>query len=62
MKKALRYARQGMEDAEMLSDVKAYDAAKAQLENGEDELVPLEIIERRLSGESALPIRRGQRK
>jgi hypothetical protein len=26
-----------MEDAEMLADVKAYDAAKARLENGEDE-------------------------
>ena len=28
-------------DAEMLADVKAYDAAKARLENGEDELIPL---------------------
>ena len=27
-----------MDDAEELSDVKAYDAAKARLENGEDEL------------------------
>lgn len=35
-----------MEDAEMLADVRAYDAAKARLENGEDELVPLSIIER----------------
>jgi hypothetical protein len=51
-----------MEDAEMLADVKAYDAAKARLENGEDELVPLEIIERRLSGESALRAWREQRK
>ena len=33
-------------DAEMLADVKAYDAAKARLENGEDELIPLEITER----------------
>jgi hypothetical protein len=30
-----------MEDAEMLADVKAYDAAKARLEDGDDELVPL---------------------
>jgi len=51
-----------MEDAEMLADVKAYDAAKARLENGEDELVPLEIIERRLSGEPALRTWRGRRK
>jgi hypothetical protein len=42
-----------MEDAEMLADVKAYDAAKARLETGEDELIPLEITERRLRGEPA---------
>ncbi|MGA9529421.1 MAG: helix-turn-helix transcriptional regulator [Terriglobales bacterium] len=45
-----------MEDAEMLADVKAYDAAKAGLEAGEDELIPLEITERRLRGEPALRI------
>jgi hypothetical protein len=37
-----------MEDAEMVADVKAYDAAKARLENGEDELISLEMTERRL--------------
>jgi hypothetical protein len=37
-----------MEDAEMLADVKAYDAAKARLESGEDELIPLETTEHRL--------------
>jgi DNA-binding XRE family transcriptional regulator len=51
-----------MEDAEMLADVKAYDAAKARLEAGEDELVPLEITERRLRGESPLRIWREHRK
>jgi mRNA interferase RelE/StbE len=51
-----------MEDAEMLADVKAYDAAKARLENGEDELIPLEITERRLRGEPALRIWREHRK
>ena len=51
-----------MEDAEMLADVKAYDAAKARLEDGEDELIPLEITERRLRGEPALRIWRGHRK
>lgn len=51
-----------MEDAEMLADVKAYDAVKARLENNEDELMPLEIIERRLRGESALRIWREYRK
>ncbi len=58
----LRYTARVMEDAEMLADVKAYDAAKARLENGEDELVPLEVIERRLSGEPALRTWRGRRK
>jgi DNA-binding XRE family transcriptional regulator len=51
-----------MEDSEMLADVKAYDAAKARLENGDDELIPLEITERRLSGEPALRIWREHRK
>jgi len=51
-----------MEDAEMLADVKAYDAAKARLEDGEDELIPLEITERRLKGEAALRVWRKYRK
>jgi DNA-binding XRE family transcriptional regulator len=51
-----------MEDAEMLADVKAYDAAKARLDDGEDELIPLEITERRLKDESALRIWREYRK
>ena len=51
-----------MEDAEMLADVKAYDAAKTRLESGEDELIPLEITERRLRGEPALRIWREYRK
>ena len=51
-----------MEDAEMLADVKAYDAAKARLEAGADELIPLELPERRLRGEPALRIWREHRK
>ena len=51
-----------MEDAEMLADVKVYDAAKARLEDGSDELIPLEITERRLRGEPALGIWREHRK
>jgi hypothetical protein len=39
-----------MDGAEMLADVKAYDAAKARLRRGEDELIPLAITERRLAG------------
>jgi DNA-binding XRE family transcriptional regulator len=50
-----------MEDAEMLADVRAYDAAKARLEDGEDELIPLELTERRLKGEAALRIWREYR-
>jgi len=51
-----------IEDAEMLADVRAYDAAKARLENGEDELIPLEMTERRLRGETPLRIWRAYRK
>ena len=50
-----------MEDAEMLADVKAYDDAKARLKDREDELIPLEIAERRLRGEPALRIWREHR-
>ena len=50
-----------MDDAEMLAEVKAYDAAKARLERGEDELIPLEITERRLAGESTVKIWREHR-
>jgi len=51
-----------MRDAEMLADVRAYDAAKTRLELGQDELIPLEITERRLRGESTLRIWREHRK
>jgi DNA-binding XRE family transcriptional regulator len=50
-----------MDDAEMLSDVKAYDAAKLRLKRGEDELIPLEIAERRLARENPLKIWREYR-
>ncbi|MGA3074481.1 MAG: helix-turn-helix transcriptional regulator [Bryobacteraceae bacterium] len=50
-----------MDDAEMLADVRAYDAAKGRLERGEDELIPLEMTERRLAGESALKLWREHR-
>ena len=59
---AIKRLKKLMEDAEMLADVRAYDAARARLENGEDELIPLEITERRLKGESALRIWREHRK
>jgi hypothetical protein len=50
-----------MQDAEMLADVKAYDMTMARLAQGEDELVPLEIVERRLVGETAVKIWREYR-
>ena len=50
-----------MDDAEMLADVKAYDAAKRRIEREEDELIPLEITERRLAGESPVKIWREYR-
>jgi len=51
-----------MEDTEMLADVKAYDAAKARLEDGEDELIPLAVTERKMRGEPALRVWREYRK
>lgn len=51
-----------VEECETIADVKAYDAAKARLDDGSDELIPLEITERRLQGEPALRIWREHRK
>lgn len=48
-------------DAEMLADVRAYDAAKARLDRGEEELLPLQVTERKLRGESALRVWREHR-
>src|ERR1035438_8711312 len=48
-------------DAEMLSDVKAYDAAKARIDRGQDEPIPLEITKRRLAGDSSVKIWREYR-
>ena len=50
-----------MDDAEMLADVKAYDAAKVRLDSGDDELIPLELTERRIAGENAVRIWRDYR-
>ena len=47
--------------AHMLADVAAYDVAKARLERGEDEIIPFEIVERRLAGESTVKIWREYR-
>ena len=50
-----------LDDAERPADVKAYDRAKARLHRGEDELLPLEITERRLAGERTVKIWREHR-
>jgi DNA-binding XRE family transcriptional regulator len=50
-----------VDDAEMLADVIAYDAAQGRLARGEDELIPLEIAERRLAGESPVKVWREHR-
>jgi DNA-binding XRE family transcriptional regulator len=50
-----------IDNAEMLADVQAYDAAKARLGRGDDELIPLEITERRIAGESPVKIWRDHR-
>lgn len=48
-------------DAEMLADVKAFDAAKTGIERGDDEVVPFEVVERRVAGESPLRVWREYR-
>lgn len=50
-----------MDDTEMLADVTAYDAEKARIERGEDEVIPLAITERRIAGESPLKVWREYR-
>jgi DNA-binding XRE family transcriptional regulator len=43
-------------DAEMLADVRAFDDAKTGIDRGDDEVVPFEIVERRVAGESPLKV------
>jgi DNA-binding XRE family transcriptional regulator/PHD/YefM family antitoxin component YafN of YafNO toxin-antitoxin module len=50
-----------VEAAEDLADVRAYDDAVRRLASGEDELVPAEIVNRILDGESALRVWRQYR-
>jgi hypothetical protein len=50
-----------IDDAEMLAGEKAYAAATARVERGEDELIPLEVTERRLARESTVRIWREYR-
>jgi DNA-binding XRE family transcriptional regulator len=50
-----------LEQAEMLEDIRDFDAAKAALENGEDELVPAEVIFAILDGENPIKVWREYR-
>lgn len=45
-----------MQNAEMLADVTAFDAEKARIERGEDEIISFEITERRVAGENTVKI------
>ena len=45
-----------LEQAEMLEDIHDYDAAKAALENGEDELIPSEVVYAILDGENPIKV------
>jgi DNA-binding XRE family transcriptional regulator len=50
-----------VEQAEMLEDIRDFDAAKAALENGEDELVPAEVVFAILDGENPIKVWREYR-
>lgn len=50
-----------LEQAEMLEDIRDYDIAKAELENGEDELIPSEVVEALLDGENPIKVWREYR-
>ncbi len=50
-----------LEQAEMLEDIRDYDAAKAALENGEDELIPSEVVFAILDGENPIKVWREYR-
>lgn len=50
-----------VEEAEMLQDVRDYDAAKAALESGEEELVPGEVVFALLDGDNPIKVWRTYR-
>ena len=45
-----------IEQAEMLEDIRDYDAAKAAIERGEEELIPSEIVFAILDGENPIKV------
>jgi DNA-binding XRE family transcriptional regulator len=50
-----------VEQAEMLQDVQDYDAVKAALEHGQEELIPSEIVYAILDGENPIKVWREYR-
>lgn len=50
-----------LEEAEMLEELRDYDAAKAALEKGEDELIPGEIVFALIDGENPIKVWREYR-
>ncbi|GAB4504971.1 MAG: helix-turn-helix transcriptional regulator [Anaerolineales bacterium] len=50
-----------LEQAEMFEDIRDYDAAKAELEKGKDELVPSEVVYAILDGENPVKVWREYR-
>jgi DNA-binding XRE family transcriptional regulator len=50
-----------VEKAEMLQDIQDYDNAKAALERGEDELIPVEVVDAILDGANPIKVLREYR-
>ncbi len=50
-----------LEQVELLEDIRDYDAAKAALENDEDELIPSEVVFAILDGENPIKVWREYR-
>lgn len=50
-----------VEDAEMLADIAAYDAAKKDLDEGRGELLPAALVDRMIAGESPVRVWREHR-
>ena len=50
------------EEAEMLQDIRDYDAVKVAIENGEEELIPSEVVFAILDGENPIKVWRRYRR
>jgi DNA-binding XRE family transcriptional regulator len=50
-----------VEEAEMLEDIRNYDAVKAAIERGEEEVIPSEVVYAILDGESPIKVWREYR-